>query len=50
MSSLLPSPRVAACGLRFIFCMPRPDASALMLEILHERMDILARLKSRLSG
>lgn len=50
MSSLLPGLRVAACGKHYIFCMPRPDAPALILAILHERMDILARLKSRLSG
>lgn len=50
MSSLLPGLRVAACGKHYIFCMPRPKAPALILAILHERMDILARLKSRLSG
>lgn len=48
MSSLLPGLRVAACGKHFIFCMPRPDAPALILAILHERMDVMARLKSRL--
>lgn len=50
MSSLLPGLRVAACGNHFIFFMPQPDAPALILAILHERMDIVARLKSRLSG
>jgi plasmid stabilization system protein ParE len=48
MSPLLPGLRVAACGSHFIFCLPRPDAPALVLAILHERMDIMARLKSRL--
>ena len=50
MSSLLPGLRVAACGKHFIFCVPRAGAPALILAILHERMDIIARLKSRLSG
>ena len=48
MSTLLPGLRVAACGKHFIFCMPQPDGPALILAILHERMDIMARLKSRL--
>ncbi len=48
MSALLPGLRVAACGRHLIFLMPRPDAPALVLAILHERMDILARLSSRL--
>ena len=50
MSALLPGLRVAACGKHFIFCMPRPDAPPLILAILHERMHVVARLKSRLSG
>ena len=48
MSALLPGLRVAACARHLIFLMPRPDAPALVLAILHERMDILARLSSRL--
>lgn len=48
MSALLPGLRVAACGKHYVFCLPRPDAPALILAILHERMDILTRLQSRL--
>ena len=48
MSSLMPGLRVATCGKHDIFCVPRQDGPAVVLAILHERMDILARLKSRL--
>jgi toxin ParE1/3/4 len=48
MSSLLPGLRVAACRKHYIFCMHRADAPAQILAILHERMDVIARLKSRL--
>lgn len=48
MSALLPGLRVAACARHLIFLMPRTDAPAPVLAILHERMDILARLSSRL--
>lgn len=47
-SDVLPGLRVAHVGRHHIFCLPRPDAPALILAILHERMDILDRLKSRL--
>ena len=49
MSDLMPGLRVATSGKHYIFCVPRPDAPAVILAILHERMDILARLKSRLA-
>lgn len=48
MGSLLPGLRVAACRKHYIFCMHRADAPAQILAILHERMDVIARLKSRL--
>lgn len=48
MSTLLPGLRVATCAKHYIFCVPQPNGPALILAILHERMDILARLKSRL--
>ena len=48
LSSMVPSLRMAKSGRHFIFCLPRPDALPLILAILHERMDIMARLKSRL--
>jgi toxin ParE1/3/4 len=49
MSELYPGLRVAACGHHYIFCLPRADAPALVIAILHERMDIMVCLKARLS-
>ena len=48
MSSLLPGLRLASCGKHSIFCMLQTDAPSVILAILHERMDLMARLKSRL--
>ena len=49
MSFLLPGLRMAFCGKHCIFCMPqRGAAPTIILAILHERMDLMARLKSRL--
>ncbi len=48
MSSLLPGLRMASCGKHYIFCMPQMGAPSVILAILHERMDLMARLKSRL--
>jgi toxin ParE1/3/4 len=36
------------CEHHYIFCLPQHDAPALVVAILHERMDIMARLKHRL--
>ncbi len=33
----------------YIFCLPRPAAPALVIAILHERMDLMVRLKLRLA-
>ena len=49
MSSLLPGLRVASSGKHYIFCMPQADRPAIILAVLHERMDMLARLKARLT-
>jgi len=42
--------RGAAADLRGIvrFCLPRQSRQTLILAILHERMDLIARLKERL--
>jgi plasmid stabilization system protein ParE len=45
---LLPGLRVRLSGHHYVFCLPRPGEAALILAILHERMDILARLGERL--
>lgn len=48
MGEVLPGLRVAACGKHFIFCMPQSNGPAIILAILHERRDMIARLKARL--
>lgn len=50
MGALLPDLRMAACGKHFIFCMPQSGGPSIILAILHERMDLVARLKGRLTG
>ena len=45
---LLPGLRVRRSGRHFLFCMPRKDQPALILAILHERMDVISRLQQRL--
>jgi len=45
---LLPGLRVRRAGQHFLFCLPRKDQPALILAMLHERMDIIARLQERL--
>jgi toxin ParE1/3/4 len=48
LSSLLPGLRMARSGKHIIFCMPQENGPAIILAILHERMDLMVRLKSRL--
>lgn len=49
MPALMPNLRVVLSGKHYIFCLPQQNAPALILAILHERMDVVARLKHRLS-
>jgi plasmid stabilization system protein ParE len=48
LSAVFPGLRMIVSGKHFIFCMPRANAPALILAILHERMDVMERLKNRL--
>lgn len=48
MGALYPALRMAHCEHHYIFCLPRDDASALIVAILHERMDLMVRLAGRL--
>ena len=48
MADLHPGLRMVRCEHHYIFCLPRPDAPALIVAILHERMDLLTRIKGRL--
>jgi toxin ParE1/3/4 len=49
MGALYPQLRMVLCGKHYIFCLPQPNTLPIILAILHERMDIMARLKNRLS-
>ena len=48
MSTLYPALRMAHCQHHYIFCLPRKNAPALVIAILHERMDLINRLSERL--
>jgi len=43
-----PGLRVKRAGHRYVLCLPRTDEPALIFAILHERMDLDARLRTRL--
>ncbi len=49
MSEIYPALRMARCEHHYVFCLPREDAAALIVAILHERMDLLTRLSARLN-
>lgn len=49
LSSLYPGLRMARCQQHFLFCLPRNGEPALIIAILHQRMDLIARLSSRLT-
>lgn len=46
---ILPGLRVKAAGSHFVFCVHRPGQPALILAILHQRMDLMARIEKRLA-
>lgn len=48
MNAVYPSLRMAHCEHHYVFCLPRERAPALIVAVLHERMDLLARLADRL--
>jgi len=48
MSALYPALRMLHCEHHYVFCLPREDAPALVVAILHERMDLMVRLAGRL--
>lgn len=45
---VLPGLRVKAAGSHFVFCLLRPGLPALVLAVLHKRMDLMVRLQRRL--
>lgn len=48
MSEFYPSLHMAHCGHHYVFCLPRNNAPALIVAILHERMDLMTRVANRL--
>lgn len=49
LDALYPKLRMARCEHHYVFCLPRENAPALIVAILHERMDLMARLVDRLN-
>ncbi len=49
MGALYPALRMARCEHHYVFCLLREDAPALIVAILHERMDLMKRLAGRLN-
>jgi plasmid stabilization system protein ParE len=50
VSAVHPQFRMARCARHHIFCVERPHALPIILAILHERMDVMAWLTSRLAS
>ena len=48
LSALYPALRMVRCEHHYVFGLPRERAPALIVAILHERMDLMARLADRL--
>lgn len=48
MSEIYPTLRMAHCEHHCVFCLPRERVPALIMAILHERMDLMVRLAERL--
>ena len=48
LGDIHPLLRVAHCEHHYIFCLWREDAPSLIVAILHERMDLIARITDRL--
>ena len=45
---LLPGLRLRLEGHHYVFCLPQTEGPAVVLAILHERMDLITRLSERL--
>lgn len=48
LSDLFPGLRMVHCQHHFIFCLPRENEPTVIVAILHEKMDLMARLAGRL--
>lgn len=49
LADIHPGLRVVHCQHHYIFCLPREGEFALIVAVLHERMDLMARLANRLN-
>jgi len=49
LGEINPSLRVARCEHHYIFCLWREGAPAIVIAILHERMDLIAGITDRLT-
>ena len=47
-SDILPGLRMARCQSHYIFCLPQGGAPAVILAVLHQRMDLITRIAERL--
>lgn len=50
MSAAYPALRMAHCEHHYVFCLPQDEGPALIVAILHERMDLMRWLANRLSA
>lgn len=48
LAAIHPGLRMAKCEHHYVFCLPREGAPALVLALLHERMDLMSRVADRL--
>ncbi|TAN04763.1 MAG: type II toxin-antitoxin system RelE/ParE family toxin [Rhodanobacteraceae bacterium] len=48
LGAIHPALRVVRCEHHYVFCLPREHGPALIVAILHERMDLMARLAEHL--
>lgn len=49
MNDIYPQLCMARCQHHYVFCVSQDKAPAIVVAILHERMDLMNRLKNRLS-
>lgn len=48
LTDMRPDLRVVRCERHYIFCLWRQDAPAIIVAVLHERMDLISRIADRL--
>lgn len=50
LGAIYPALRMARCEHHYLFCLPRERAPALVVAVLHERMNLIVRLAERLNA